>query len=328
MKVGVVRRVIQRMKDRIALDKKSYIVYVILRALVLVTLVRCIMLRQYESAAVCVLALLLFLVPSLAEDLFYLNVPTIFQILIYCFIFAAEILGEINHYYVKIPGWDTVLHTLNGFLAAAVGFSMIDLLNRREDKQFKLSPVYLAMMAFCFSMTVGVIWEFFECFMDLVFLTDMQKDYIVTQFSSVNLDPSGSGDAFAVKGIEQTIIQTTNGDITVSGGYLDIGLYDTMKDLFVNFIGAVVFSVFGYLYITHRGKANSRVVNGFVIRPVSKEQRKEEDSRIEQMRKMKKEKLSKLKPVSPAEKKETEENLPQEASDPGPAAEITKSPDK
>ena len=30
--------------------------------------------------------------------------------------------------------------------------------------------------------------------------------------------------------------------------YLDVGIMDTMKDLFVNFIGAVVFSVFGYLY--------------------------------------------------------------------------------
>ena len=37
-------------------------------------------------------------------------------------------------------------------------------------------------------------------------------------------------------------------------GYLDIGLYDTMEDLFVNFIGAVTFSVIGYFYIKHRGK--------------------------------------------------------------------------
>ena len=72
------------------------------------------------------------------------------------FIFAAEILGELASFYVRVPNWDTMLHTVNGFLCAAVGFALVDMINRNERFSLKLSPVYLAIVAFCFSMTVGV----------------------------------------------------------------------------------------------------------------------------------------------------------------------------
>ena len=78
------------------------------------------------------------------------------------FIFSAEILGEISSFYVLFPFWDTTLHTLNGFLAAAIGFSLVDLLNRSDRVKFDLSPLFLSITAFCFSMTIGVLWEFFE----------------------------------------------------------------------------------------------------------------------------------------------------------------------
>ena len=94
------------------------------------------------------------------------------------FIFSAEILGEISSFYVLFPFWDTTLHTLNGFLAAAIGFSLVDLLNRSDRVKFDLSPLFLSITAFCFSMTIGVLWEFFEFAMDQFFALDMQKDTI------------------------------------------------------------------------------------------------------------------------------------------------------
>jgi hypothetical protein len=105
-------------------------------------------------------------------------------------------------------------------------------------------------------MTIGVLWEFFECGMDQLMMLDMQKDAVVHSISSVMLDPSGLNNRVLIKDIVDTIVVTADGQqISLGlGGYLDIGILDTMKDLFVNFIGAVVFSVIGYFYVKTRGQ--------------------------------------------------------------------------
>ena len=211
------------------------------------------------------LVLVLFLAPAFVEDKMDLTIPALFKAIIFTFIFAAEILGEIDNFYVKIPGWDTMLHTINGFLFAAVGFSLIYLLNR-GSKDFNLSPFYMALVAFCFSMTIGVLWEFFECSMDMFFNMDMQKDYLLTTVNSVNLDPANSGEVIHVKDIVETVITTSSGDTTViEDGYLDVGIRDTMKDLLVNLIGAVVFSTIGYLAL--KNERSSKVADSLMIRP-------------------------------------------------------------
>lgn len=176
------------------------------------------------------------------------TIPVGLETVILIFIFSAEILGEINAFYVKIPIWDSILHTTNGFLMAAIGFALIDLFNRSEKFSIKMSPYFVAFFAFCFSMTVGVLWEFFEFSMDQFFGLDMQKDWIVTAINSVKLNPTGANVPIHVD-VQSVVI---NGEQWNLGGYLDIGLIDTMKDLIVNFIGAVVFSVIGILYLKNR----------------------------------------------------------------------------
>lgn len=257
-----------RLRRRISLQPKAFRIYSILRILVLIALVRNILTRNFESAAVCILALVLFLVPSFMEERLRIEIPAVMQIVIYLFIFAAEILGELRHFYVLLPGWDTMLHTINGFVAAAVGFSLVYLLNR--SKKIDLSPFYLTLAAFTFSMTIGVLWEFLECSADLFLGMDMQKDFIVTHFASVTLDETNSQIAVPVSDIIRTTIETADGSaFTVEGGYLDIGILDTMKDLFVNFIGAIVFSTFGYLYLSHPGINSwvNRFTKGLMITP-------------------------------------------------------------
>ena len=205
------------------------------------------------------------MVPAFIADKMELTIPPVFQVFIFSFIFAAEILGEINHFYVRIPGWDTMLHTINGFLFAAVGFSLIYLLNRGSTK-FNVSPFYMAIVAFCFSMTIGVLWEFFECTMDLLFGMDMQKDFIVQNFNSVTLDPQHAGAVIHVKDIAETVITTATGETyNIQGGYLDIGILDTMKDLLVNLIGAVVFSIIGYVSLS--SQKSSKVAESFMLKP-------------------------------------------------------------
>lgn len=233
--------------------KSSFIVYFVLRLLVIAMMVLQVLNRNYENVFLCALTLLLLVIPSFVQVTFKIELPTTLEIIILVFIFAAEILGEISEFYLVFPFWDTVLHTLNGFLAAAIGFSLVDLLNRSERTSFTLSPVFTAIVAFCFSMTIGVIWEFFEFGMDTFLGFDMQKDTVIHAIRSVNLDPAGHNVPYVIDNITSTVV---NGQELGLGGYLDIGLIDTMNDLLVNFVGAVVFSIIGFFYVKSRGKGN------------------------------------------------------------------------
>lgn len=230
--------------------------YVVLRVAVILVMIAQFLNGNFENVFLCVLTLLLFLVPTFVERKIHVDLPDTLEIIIMLFIFAAEILGEIQAYYITFPYWDTMLHTLNGFLCAAIGFALVDILNRSERFSITLSPLFLAIVAFCFSMTIGVLWEFFECLMDQLLLLDMQKDTVVTAISSVMLDPGGGNVPTAIKNITDVIVVTADGaqHALGLGGYLDIGILDTMKDLFVNFVGAVVFSVIGFFYVKSRGK--------------------------------------------------------------------------
>ena len=213
-------------KFQIREHKVLFAVYIILRVIVVGSLVHALARGEYESAFVCVLTLLLFLLPNVIERTLVIDIPDTLQIIILLFIFAAEILGELQNYYMQYPHWDVMLHTVNGFLCAAVGFSLVDILCRNKQDKFRLSPLYMAIVAFCFSMTVGVLWEFFEYGMDCIFHTNMQKDTVIAPELS-------------------------------RSGYIDIGLIDTMNDLLVNFVGAVVFSVIGFFYIKQRGRGKA-----------------------------------------------------------------------
>lgn len=248
-----------------------FAVYLVLRLIVLASLVSAILRQEYESAFVCVLVLFLFMLPFFIQKNFGIRLPSTLEIIILLFIFAAEILGELQSYFIQYPYWDTMLHTTNGFLCAAFGFSLIDILNRDAKIKFTLSPLYVALAAFCFSMTIGVLWEFFEFGMDRLFHMDMQKDTIVHTISSVMLDPTNSNIPITIDGITSVAV---NGRDLGFTGYLDIGLYDTMEDLFVNFIGATVFSVIGYFYLKHRGEG--KFAKAFI--PTIEETNKEPDS--------------------------------------------------
>lgn len=258
--------------------RKKTTVRGILTLLIVTVIIRNLFMRRYENVFVCLLALTLFDIPLWLEKKLAIEIPPLMEAIIYCFIFAAEILGEIGSFYTLVPGWDTMLHTTNGFLVAAVGFSLVDLFNRSERFSFKLSPAFLAVVAFCFSMTVGVLWEFFEFSADQFLHTDMQKDMIVHQINSVSLNEQGLNNVVRVP-IESVIV---NGEDWTEklGGYLDIGLIDTMKDLMVNFVGAVVFSVIGYFYVKYQGKG--RFAASLIPVVLPEEEKKQKEKKAEQ----------------------------------------------
>lgn len=255
MRPGKVRNTLKQAHEELRRKPVVSVVYFLLRILVILIMVAQFFNKNFENVFLCILTLVLFLLPTIFERQLKIDFPNTMEIIIMCFIFAAEILGEIQSYYIMFPYWDTMLHTLNGFLCAAVGFCLVDMLNRNERFSLSLSPVFMAIVAFCFSMTIGVLWEFFECTMDQFLLFDMQKDTVVHTISSVMLDPAGANHTVILKDITDVIVVSEGEEISLGlGGYLDVGLLDTMKDLFVNFIGALVFSIIGYFYVKSRGK--------------------------------------------------------------------------
>lgn len=254
--------------------RSSLAIYLILRFLVVICMILQIIRGDLNNALLCLLSLVLLFAPLFIQNKYEITLPDSLEISIYLFIFSAEILGEINNFYGIIPHWDTCLHTINGFLATAVGFSLVDLLNK-NSKDINLSHFYLCLVAFCFSMTIGILWEFFEYGGDKLMKFDMQKDTLITNISSVYLNPDNENKPVVVDNIGKTKIFDKDGKLlyVIDGGYLDIGLNDTMKDLFVNFIGALVFSVFAYIGL--KNNKNSSVVKNFV--PI-KEKRKMAES--------------------------------------------------
>ena len=202
-------------------NRAAFVTWLLLRLLVLAAMVYSAVQGEYENVFICILVLFLFLLPSLLQKGLGIAFPSGFQILILVHIFACEILGELACFYVRFPHWDTVTHTVH----------------------FHLSPAFLAIVAFCFSMTIGVLWEFFEFSMDRLLGMDMQKDTVITSFTSVMLDPTNSNIPILLDNITDVSV---NGESLGLGGYLDIGLFDTMEDLFVNLIGALTFALIGF----------------------------------------------------------------------------------
>lgn len=232
-------------------------VYIIIRVITVALLVLSIVRGHWENVMTCIMSLILLLIPLFLEKRLKVRLPSVLEIIVITFVFAANIMGELGAFYEKIPLWDTALHTMNGFICAGVGFGLIDILNRNDNVKINLSPLFVCLFSFCFSMTAGTVWEFFEFGMDMLFGKDMQKDTVITTINSMLL--SGQPNVIErINDIGQTLV---DGKSLGINGYLDIGLIDTMKDLLVNFVGAVVFNVAGFFYIKSRTRVAAFVKN-------------------------------------------------------------------
>lgn len=181
----------------------------IIRVLLILIIVRGFLIGDHSQDFIALITLLMTYYPSILEKRFGVYLPCRLQIIITLFIFAAQYLGEIKGFYDLIPWWDTILHSTSGVILGIIGLMFVYLLNKKEGSKVNLSPIMVVWFAFCFAITIGVFWEFFEYGMDRIFGLNMQK--------------------FRLPGQD--------------------GLVDTMGDLFVDTLGALVTSIFGWLYI-------------------------------------------------------------------------------
>lgn len=223
-------------------------VYIIIRLILVSLLTAGILNGKWENVMTCVLTLGLLMLPLFIDRKLSVALPSVLETIVVLFVFAANVMGELGAFYEKIPIWDSLLHAVNGFICAGVGFGLTNILNRSERVKLSLSPMFVCLFSFCFSMTVGVVWEFFEFGADMLFEKDMQKDTVITAIHSGLI----SGKPNVIMHIRDITSTVVNGENLGINGYLDIGLIDTMKDLLVNFVGAAVFDTIGWFYLKGR----------------------------------------------------------------------------
>lgn len=168
--------------------------------------------------AQCVLGVFALALPSVLRRRVQLEIPSKMLIFYAVFLYCAIYLGEVRSFYYNVPHWDTILHTFSGAMLGALGFSFITFLNRTDRVPMNLSPIFVATFAFCFAVTLGVVWEIYEFTADGILHTNMQKF-----------------------GLE---------DGTPFLGRL--ALMDTMKDLIVDTVGAAVMSGAGYISLKYK----------------------------------------------------------------------------
>ena len=182
------------------------------RVILILILIRGFVIGDHSQDFLIIITFALTYYPSILSKKFGVYLPKRLQLIITLFIFAAQILGEIGDFYEKISWWDTMLHTISGIVLGLVGFLFVYLLNEKGNINVNLSPKFVIIFAFCFALTMGVFWEFFEFGADRLFGYNMQK--------------------FRMPGQD--------------------GLVDTMNDLIVDAIGAIVACIGGYIYIKRK----------------------------------------------------------------------------
>lgn len=165
----------------------------------------------------CILGVVAMLLPGMLEHKLKIEIPSNMLILYTIFLYSAIYLGEVKSFYYNVPNWDNILHTFSGAMIGALGFSIVTLLNKTEEVPMNLSPLFVALFSFCFAVTLGVVWEFYEFTFDGLLGLNMQK--------------------FALEDGTQLIGRDA--------------LTDTMIDLFVDAVGALIISIIGYISLKY-----------------------------------------------------------------------------
>jgi hypothetical protein len=171
----------------------------------------------------CLFGISVLLLPGILEKRLKITIENWIYILFVLFLYAAIILGEAHSFYYKIKHWDTILHTFSGIMLGAIGFSVVDILDNSKNIQINLSQKFVAFFSFCFAVALGAIWEIYEYLMDTLFKLNMQK------------------------------YELEDG-LQLIGHY---ALYDTMKDLIVDSLGAFIICIIGYIMLKKQSKVSS-----------------------------------------------------------------------
>ena len=163
----------------------------------------------------CILGLVTIHLPSILERRLRFELPSLLYGFYIVFLYCAIFLGEVRSFYYLFPRWDSILHFFSSMMTGFFGLMVVTILNRDRHVSMNLSPLFVCLFAFCFSVTIGSLWEIYEFLGDGLFGLNMQK------------------------------FMTAQGELLVGHD----ALRDTMKDIIVDVLGALLASVIGMISI-------------------------------------------------------------------------------
>lgn len=185
---------------------------------------------QADRLALAMATIFLAMIPAAVEKLFHCRVclPIYLFALVYA---VGPMLGHCWYWYYTLPGWDKVLHISGGVMFAIIGAFLFDRIAKGKQ-----APAVNALFALCFSIAIAAIWEFIEFGADQLLGMDMQNDTVITHITSYLLGDM-LGHTHSIENIQSVAI---NGEALNIGGYLDVGLVDSMLDMLLESVGALV----------------------------------------------------------------------------------------
>lgn len=240
-------KIFSQTSDRLKQDPMTCIILILFFIFCIASGIYFSAMGQTRNALMSFIYILFAPAALLAEYLIRFRFPALFNLLLY-FLIAGGILGSCYDVYYSIPCFDEILHGISGLLFAAVGFTLMKRIlgNDRSKKNFFLCLLVGALL----SLTIANLWEMFEYASYALFGIDMQEDMIINGFSSYFLNGTHSK-TVVIDGIVKTVIYLSDGSTyVIDGGYLDIGMYDTLNDMLVCLIGCIIFVVI--LLIDHK----------------------------------------------------------------------------
>jgi len=204
--------------------KKFNFIYIVLLKILTFVLILNNFNNLFSIISIIVILVLSILYFFLKKYKFILFIDSIFSLIIFT--------KSFNTLYKDIPLWDTIMHSLTGF------FMVILVIILYKYKKIILPKFVIILLAFCFSLTVGTMFEIYEYTMDKVFKYDMQRDMFISNIYTTKYDKD-ERKIKRIENIDKTIINYNNHNFIING-YLDIGINDTMKDLIVNLFGSII----------------------------------------------------------------------------------------
>jgi len=172
------------------IDKVNLSLALLLKISLLIASIVAIWFRDWLDVFLSLLALFLTFLPNIVEKKLSIVVPTKFEFLVVAFIYASLYLGEARLFWNLIWWWDLAMHFLSGIIMGIIGFSLVRILN--EYKAININPFFVAMFSFCFSLSMGAVWEVFEFFMDYFLHTNLQTGSLVDTMTDIMLDITGA----------------------------------------------------------------------------------------------------------------------------------------
>ena len=159
----------------------------------------------------------------------------LFFYLLFTFYTVGPLLGAVYNFYYLTSWWDILLHLLAGTVFAVVGGQLAYALNRNRETSY----LFAALFGVLLSISIAVVWEIFEYSSDVFLHSDMQADTIIEAIYTKINRTDGLADVY--EGITETVV---NGQSLGINGYLDIGLIDTMHDMIIETVGALIFPIY------------------------------------------------------------------------------------